>query len=136
MRVCGSATVLFRKLILPYLMPVVKSSQTVLARKLEGYRQIDARRECHSRIRRLFHWQLILPALHCIALASMLLIDMQHHSSGIMPSPGRNPLHGCLHPEEKPPKTNQSIVTRAAIGTVGLACLVQLIGPWCCGNRL
>ena len=66
----------------------------------------------------------------------MQLIDMQHHSSGIMPSPGRNPLHGCLHPGEKPPKTNQSMLTGAAIGTVGLACLVQLIGSWCWGNSL
>ena len=75
-------------------------------------------------------------ALHCITLASMQLIDMQHHSSRILPSPRRNPLHGCLQLGEKPPRTNQSIVAGAAIGTVGLACLVQLIGSWYCGNGL
>ena len=124
---CAAPPISFRKLSLSC-VPVVKPSRIVLAWTRENYRQIDARKECHSQsIGSTF-----FP--HCIALAPMQLVDMQQHNSGIilmlvlrgLLSPGSKTSGSMSYPwGEKPPTTNQSIIIVAAVGTVHFACLIQ-----------
>lgn len=100
MRVCGSATVLFCKLTKVTLSCACRK---VIRNRISPRSTANARRECHSRFRRFFHWQ------H-IALVLMQLLVMQHHSSGTIPTVlsyaacflvVANPLDRCPHSEKK-----------------------------------